>query len=64
MTPEETPETDGDERGPKAYECIVCGAATYEHGPCHECGSEPFGDGEIELSGEVVECRSDTGDEQ
>lgn len=50
--------SDGADRGPKKYECIVCGAATYENGPCHECGSEPFDDGEVELNGEVVECRS------
>jgi len=30
------------DRGPKAFECYTCGATTYEHGPCVECGLEPY----------------------
>lgn len=34
------------DRGPKTYECIACGASTYEDGSCHECGAKPFEDTE------------------
>jgi len=40
MTGEQS--TDDTDRGKKEYECDNCGASTYQHGPCHECGAEPF----------------------
>ncbi len=52
-------QSDGEtDRGPKEFECIVCGAATYENGPCHSCGSEPFDDGGVEFESGWEECRS------
>lgn len=33
-----------DDRGPKVYECEVCGEATYKKGECHNCGAGPFED--------------------
>ena len=37
-------DSDGEDRGPKEFECDNCGAATFEHGPCVECGLEPYED--------------------
>lgn len=60
-------DSDEEDRGPKEFECDNCGATTYEHGPCVECGLEPYetpdsdeesglyGKYEVTKNGEAVE---------
>jgi len=51
------------DRGPKQYECGNCGAATYEHGPCDECGKGPYErDDDLIHGGECPVCGDEFGD--